>query len=399
MSDRTGAGSDATQAGGAGLESGAGLDSLQQQLRAREREMLFGALAESLPLLVWVAAPNGERLYSNRYYTEYTGFDAAQLQGKAWMVLVHPDDLTRTNALWQRSMTTGEPYMNELRLRRTDGAYRTFLARAVPMRDAQDRIERWLGSATDIHDQKLAEEAVRRTEKLAAAGRLAATIAHEINNPLAAVMNALYLAMLDESLSAETREYLRIAEQELTRAAHVTTQTLQFHRHTTMPAMADLAEVMDSAVALFATRFRAAEVEITCDYDTQTLLYCCGDELRQVFANLLSNALDAMRHGGRVRVRVRDAHARDETRRPGLRVTIADTGSGIPKHVMARVYEPFLSTKEATGTGLGLWVTENIVRKHGGTIQLRSRSREDAPDGVATGTVFRLFFPLDGRPR
>jgi PAS domain S-box-containing protein len=393
MSDETSAEFEAARAGSTGL------DVLQQQLRAREREMLFGALAESLPLLVWVAAPSGERLYSNHYYTDYTGFDAAQLQGSGWMVLVHPDDLARTNTLWQRSMTTGEPYMNELRLRRGDGAYRTFLARAVPMLDAQGRIERWLGSATDIHDQKLAEEAVRRTEKLAAAGRLAATIAHEINNPLAAVMNALYLAMLDETLSPTTREYLRIAEQELTRAAHVTTQTLQFHRHTTMPAMADLAEVMDSAIALFATRFRSAQIELTCEYDTQTLLHCCGDELRQVFANLLSNALDAMRQGGRVRVRVCDAHAWDEARRPGLKVVIADTGSGIPKHVMARVYEPFLSTKETTGTGLGLWVTENIVRKHGGRIQLRSRSQEDAPAGVATGTVFRLLFPLDGMPR
>lgn len=393
MSDRTSAEFEVEPAASATLET------LQQQLRAREREMLFGALAECLPLLVWVAAPNGERLFSNLYYTEYTGLDAAQLQGSGWIVLVHPDDLARTHALWQRSMATGEPYMNELRLRRCDGAYRTFLARAVPMRDAQGRIERWLGSATDIHDQKVAEEAVRRTEKLAAAGRLAATIAHEINNPLAAVMNALYLAMLDESLSAETREYLRIAEQELTRAAHVTTQTLQFHRHTTMPALADLAEVMDSAIALFATRFRSAQIEVVCEYDTQTLLHCCGDELRQVFANLLSNALDAMRQGGRVRVRVRDAHAWDPARRPGLQVTIADTGSGIPKHVMARVYEPFLSTKEATGTGLGLWVTENIVRKHGGHIQLRSRSQEDAPAGVATGTVFRLFFPLDGMPR
>jgi PAS domain S-box-containing protein len=247
-----------------------------------------------------------------------------------------------------------------------------------------------IGFVMDLSAQKLAEEAVRRTEKLAAAGRLAATIAHEINNPLAAVTNALYLALMDEGLSETTRSYLHMAEQELARAAHVTTQTLQFHRQISVPAEASVAEVMDSALALFATRFKSSSVAVELEYSVGRKLLCCADELRQVFANLLSNALDAMRHGGRMRIRIRAAQAWDGQGRAGVRVTLGDTGSGIPAEVRARIFEPFLSTKEATGTGLGLWVSEGIVHKHKGRIQVKSRT------GQASGTVFSLFLPWDG---
>jgi PAS domain S-box-containing protein len=360
----------------------------------QEREMQFRELAESLPQLVWASDPHGDRVYTNRRYTDYTGIPDAKLLGSMWRELVHPDDLEHTDRLWAHCTATGEPYLNEYRIRRHDGVYRSFLVRGVPVRNAAGEIERWLGSATDIHDQKLAEEAVRRTEKLAAAGRLAAAIAHEINNPLAAVTNSLYLALLDPNLSEITRNYLRTAEQELARAAHVTTQTLQFHRQSTAPALTELSEIMDSAVSLFAPRFKACEIDIEREYAAGTALYCCGDELRQVFANLLSNALDATRNGGRLRIRIRAAHAWDGANTPGLRVSVGDTGSGIPKEVRTRIFEPFLSTKELTGTGLGLWVSEGIVHKHKGSIRLRHRT-----EGLHRGTVFSIFFPLDGLPQ
>jgi PAS domain S-box-containing protein len=361
----------------------------------REREQRFSALAESLPELVWMSNPRGERVYTSRRYQEYTGLKDEDLLGSRWRQLLHPDDLPRTDALWERCMVSGELYQNEYRIRRHDGVYRSFLVRGVAVRNEAGEIKQWVGSATDIHDQKLAEESVRRTEKLAAAGRLAASIAHEINNPLAAVMNSLYLALMDEDLSAGTRQYLQTAEQELARAAHVTTQTLQFHRQTSAPRRVDLGEVMDSAFALFATRFNTSDVLVEREYETRTLLYCCGDELRQVFANMLSNALDAMRQGGRLRIRIREAHGWPAGARvPGLRVSLGDTGQGIPAEVMARLFEPFLSTKEATGTGLGLWVSEGIVKKHKGRIQVRSRVA-----GAHRGTVFSMFFPLDGMER
>jgi PAS domain S-box-containing protein len=355
----------------------------------REREQRFSALAESIPQLVWASAPNGDRIYVNSRYCEYTGMGAEALVGARWREYLHPDDIERTNELWYRSMETGEPYLNEYRIRRHDGMYRSFLVRANPVRNPSGEIERWLGTATDIHDQKLAEEALRRSEKLAATGRLAASIAHEINNPLEAVTNALYLALLDTGLPQDTRTYLKIAEQELARVAQVTTQTLRFHRQSVAALEVDLADVMDSAFSLFAPRFEACGISVDRGYKSGHLLLCRADELRQVFANFLSNALDATRQGGRVRLRIRPCTGPDSS--PGLRVIIADTGHGIPPHLRKAIFEPFISTKETTGTGLGLWVSDGIVQKHKGHISLRSSTAE-----AHHGTVFSIFFPYNG---
>jgi PAS domain S-box-containing protein len=362
----------------------------QAEEATREREQRFSALAESLPQLVWASDPNGDRIYVNSRYCNYTGMTAENLVGAKWKDFLHPDDIPRTNELWYKSMATGEDYSNEYRIRRHDGMYRSFLARAIAVRNPDGTIDRWLGSATDIHDQKLAEEALRRTEKLAATGRLAASIAHEINNPLEAVTNALYLALMDTSLPQDTRTYLKMAEQELARVAQVTTQTLRFHRQSVAAVQVDLADVMDSAFSLFAPRFEASHIDVLRDYTPGQLLYCRADELRQVFANFLSNALDATRQGGRVRIRIRPCTTNAG---PALRVTIADTGHGIPPHLRKAIFEPFISTKETTGTGLGLWVSDGIVQKHRGRITLRSSTAE-----AHHGTVFSLFFPLDGIP-
>jgi PAS domain S-box-containing protein len=363
----------------------------QAQQALRDREQRFRELAETLPELVWVTGVDGWNDYINERFVEYTGIPMGALKGMAQADVIHPEDREQVMAKWTRCVETGEPYVNNLRLRRHDGVYRYFLARAVPIRDDDGKLQRWLGTATDIHDQKLAEETLRRTEKLAATGRLAASIAHEINNPLAAVTNSLYLALQME-MSEGVRGYLELAEQELARVAQVTTQTLRFHRQPTAAAPADLSEIMDSAIGLFARRFSDLSIAVDRDYRSRERVLCYGDELRQVFANLLGNSLDATRRGGRIVVRVRagcDWKQKDGRARRGVRVTLADTGQGIPAEVRPRLFEPFVSTKEATGTGLGLWVSDGIVRKHNGHIAVRSRTAPPA------GTVFVLFLPFD----
>jgi hypothetical protein len=363
----------------------------QAEEALRKSEQRFRDLAESLPQMVWVTNAALENTYCNQRFCDYTGLPVDKMLGMAWHHIIHPEDLGATLEKSMHCVETGEPYLNEYRLRRHDGAYRYFLARAVPVRNQDGQIERWLGSSTDIHDQKLAEEALRRTEKLAATGRLAASIAHEINNPLAAVTNTLYLALKDETLNETTRNYLATAEQELARVAHVTTQTLKFHRQSTAPALADLSGIMESAFSLFAARFKACMIDVKQEYKTRAQLYCYSDELRQVFANLIGNALDATPEGERVRIRIQDAHSWDRQQKRGLRVVVADTGHGIPVELRKRIFEPFVSTKDDTGTGLGLWVTETILQKHGGRISLRS-----VTSGPNRGTVFSLFFPFSG---
>ncbi len=368
--------------------------SAQKQAEAalRKREQQFRALAESLPQLVWVTGPDGANTYCNQRMLDYTGLSKEEMMGFAWAPKVfHPDDLKPTLERWENCVRSGQPYQCEYRLRRHDGTFRYFLARAVPVHDDAGAIDRWIGSSTDIHEQRLAEEALRRTEKLAAAARLAASVAHEINNPLSAVINSIYLALRDPGLSDSTRGYLKLADQELARVAQAATQTLRFHKQSTGPGFANLSEVMDSAFAIFASRFEACAVAVERDYLALEALYCYRDELRQVFANLLSNSLDACSAGGRVRIRIRMRHSRKAADCAGIAVTVADTGKGIPLEIRKNIFEPFITTKGTTGTGLGLWLTDDIVRRHRGSISMRSKSKSEDH-----GTVFSLFFPLDG---
>jgi signal transduction histidine kinase len=252
------------------------------------------------------------------------------------------------------------------------------------MRNEAGEILRWVGSCTDVHDQKLAEEALRRSEKLAATGRLAASIAHEINNPLASVTNSLYLALHDPNLSEETRSFLNMADQELNRVTHITTQTLRFHRQSKAATLVDLSETMASVLTLFGPRLMARKIEVICELESGAHILCFDDELRQVFANLVSNSLDATAERERIRIRVRKAAG-------GIRVTVADTGCGIPEKARKRIFEAFFSTKDNTGIGLGLWVSEGIIRKHQGRFALRSSTASHRH-----GTVLSLFLPLDG---
>ena len=363
----------------------------QAERELRERQELFRVLADSLPQLIWMTDGLGENTYCNQRYFDYLGVTEAERTSIQWLKLVHPDDLAATLKIWNHSVETGDSYLNEFRLRRKDGMFRYLLARAVPIRNDRGKIERWVGSLTDIHDQKLAEDALRKSEKLATAGRLAASIAHEINNPLEGVTNCLYLALQDDSLNSDTKAYLQTAEQELRRVGHITTQTLRFHKQSNSPAPTDICDIVDSVLALFGQRLASKSIRVEAECEQGLVATCLGDELRQVIANLVSNAMDAMPQGGVLHVRARKTGSWDLERQQGVKIIVADSGHGIPSAVLERIFEPFVSTKETTGIGLGLWVSDGIVRKHGGTIRVRSRPR--IQKAQPSGTVFSVFIP------
>jgi PAS domain S-box-containing protein len=363
----------------------------QAEAALREREQRFSALAENLPQLIWVADAEGRNTYCNRGCLEYHGTDPAKAGATFWQSLVHPDDQEATAANWTQSIQSGEPFSREFRLRRRDGVYRHFVAQAVPVRDASGSIQRWVGISTDIEDQKLLEEGLRRTEKLAAAGRLSASLAHAINNPLMSVTNALYLIALDKTIGDTSRKYLRVADQELARVAQVTTQALRFHRQSTAASLADVSALVESVLAVSSSRFDSSEMTVERDYRTGHPLHCYADEIRQVFAHLVSNSIDACARGGSLRIRIEESRSWDKLGDRGLRITVADTGIGIPKEVKRRVFEAFVSTKDPTGAGLGLWVVQGIVRKHNGKIALRSWTGP-----LRHGTVVSMFLPFIG---
>jgi signal transduction histidine kinase len=244
----------------------------------------------------------------------------------------------------------------------------------------------------DATARKLSEEALRRTEKLAATGRLAASIAHEINNPLEAITNLLFLLRNFCQLEDPALNYVAMAEQQAQRIAGITQQTLRFYRQSTLPARAKMSELLDPVLSLSQTRLNALGIEVQREYDPEMDLFCFAAELRQVFANLVGNAIDATTSGGRLRVRARRSRNWRDPAQAGVRFTLADTGAGMEPAVRERVFEAFFTTKELTGTGLGLWVSYEIIVKHRGLVHVRSRT---AAQGKRPGTVFQVFIPDD----
>jgi signal transduction histidine kinase len=238
-----------------------------------------------------------------------------------------------------------------------------------------------------VRQQVQAEEALRRTEKLAVAGRLAASIAHEINNPLEAVTNIVWLLQNSLELPVEARDYLRTAQQELDRVAHITKQTLGFYREPSQSAQINVGELLEGVLAVFAARLRNKDVRVQRDIDTTCQVSGRSGEIRQIFANLISNSVDAVPPHGAIRIRCAPANSGG---RNGVRILFGDNGPGIPNADRSRIFEAFFSTKGAVGTGLGLWVVKDLVTKHGGSVQVRS-SNGSSP----TWTVFSLFLPSD----
>jgi PAS domain S-box-containing protein len=266
----------------------------------------------------------------------------------------------------------------------------TWLVTAYPVRPTGPQV-RWVGViVVDISERKRSEEALRRTEKLAATGRLAASIAHEINNPLEAITNLLYLLRRFCNLDDEAMNYVAIAEREVRRMSEITQQTLRFYRQSTFPARATMEELLDSVLDMYTGRLATLGIVVERKYDPGLDFYCFAGEIRQVIANLVSNGMDATAGGGKLMVRARRSREWTHPERSGIRITVADTGSGMTSDVRDRLFEAFFTTKGATGTGLGLWVSHEIILKHQGIVHLRSRV---ASEGRPPGTVFQIFFP------
>ena len=241
----------------------------------------------------------------------------------------------------------------------------------------------------DITQLKHATAAVMQNEKLAAVGRLASSIAHEINNPLEAVTNLLYLARTSSSLT-EAHPYLATADIELRRVAAITNKTLRFHRQATRATNVTFAELLDGILTGQHSRLNNTRVRVL-QRDRARLPVCCFEgEIRQVLSNLIGNAIDAMNAtGGTLFLRGRDGHDWT-TGRPGLVLTVADSGSGITPAVRARIFDAFFTTKGIGGTGLGLWISREIVDRHHGVLSLRTSQRPGR-----SGTIFTLFLPHD----
>lgn len=274
----------------------------------------------------------------------------------------------------------------EVRLRRNDGSEYSLLLSSGQITNSSG-VAGCVLTLTDITGRKRIEEALLRSEKLAVVGRLAASIAHEINNPLEAVTNLLYLARGAAQLP-EVRRHLDSAERELRRVSAIATQTLRFHKQSSSPTDVSSEALLTAVLSIFQGRILNSSVQVETRCTSRRPIHCFEGEIRQVLCNLIGNAIDAMpRAGGRLLLRSREGH--DRLGREGIFLTVADNGPGMSPETTRRAFEPFFTTKGFSGTGLGLWVCQEIVERHRGKLRLRSSQRHSG-----SGTVLTVFLPF-----
>ena len=362
-----------------------------------ERETLE-VMLENLPVGVMLAKPTGEIVIANRRVEtlfRHPLLPTPNIESHGNWPAFRADG-TRLKAEefpLVRAMKEGHPIAPEDFLyERGDGTTAWINISASPIVSERGAVTGGVVTISDIDQQKRSEHALIQNEKLAAVGRLAASISHEINNPLEAVTNLLYLTRGCESLPDEARDYLDLADQELGRVSQIVSHTLRFHRQSTNPRAITAEELLVPTLGLFAGRLANSNIELCVQHLGTEHITCYEGEIRQVLNNLVGNAVESMRSGGKLIVRTHDSTSW-KTGAPGVRITVADNGSGMSPQVSEKVFEAFYTTKGINGTGLGLWISRGIVEKHHGTLRFRS---SDLPG--QSGTVFSLFLPTQAFP-
>ncbi len=345
------------------------------RLSARQWQVTFDSLSEAIGLL----DERGRIQRCNRAMSELTGRRYSEIEGK-----------TLREILAESLRITVPPTDNDMSRRRVEVEspdQRWFVISTDQIVDQDGLPSGNIFVVSDVTDTKRAEEALKMSERLAATGRLAHSIAHEINNPLEAVVNLLYL--MDHSPDvAEIKSYIAQATAEIARVSRITKHTLAFHREAPSPIDLNVGELVDSVVSLYGPQLASRNISIRREYDKNTAIVGLPSALQQAIANFLSNAIDASKQGGEITLRVSQSREWRNSQRDGVRILVADHGRGIPNDVRKRIFDAFFTTKGTKGSGLGLWLSLGIVHKHGGHVHLRS-----SVTPAHSGTCFSIFLP------
>ena len=358
-------------------------------------ERLQMALAAANGVGMWDWDLPSDKVRSDATFALFFGVDLERARAGASVAEftrnVYLEDRPRLEQAIERAVRDGGEFNEEYRIVRADGSVCWLSTRGRCTYALDGTPLRFPGVAIDITKRKLSEGALVRAEKLAAVGRLASSIAHEINNPLESVVNLLFLIEHGVHEDPEkAREWAQMAQAELARVSQIVTQTLRFFKQSTRPTVVQAPELVGSVLALYQGRLANSNIEVSRRVRKDAAGLSFEGELRQVLNNLIGNALDAMReHGGRLHIRAWSASSVKDRRR-GFRIFVADNGTGMNELTVKRVFEPFFTTKGIMGTGLGLWVSHEIVAKHHGTLRVRSSQKSGR-----TGTVFSLFVPFE----
>jgi len=368
-------------------------DRVAAELALQASEARFHRLVEAMPLGLLISDAAGRVIYANVAVERLLGYKAvvpaALADGGLTLEAICPT-LPSTIALAQQNGPAPTAPFEAVCVTATGELVDVLVGIAVLNPGDLPEHRQVAAFIADLTRQKKSEEVLRRTEKLAIAGKLAASIAHEINNPLEAITNCLYL-IEQGHLEPDSRTYLRMAQRELDLVSKITMQTLRFYRRSSRPMKTDLRDLSESVLDLLDRRLKQQDIVVHKRFRDIPLVLAHEGEIRQVLANLVGNATDALPEGGDLELRTAPAYDWQRGLQ-GVRVTVADNGVGMDEAVKEHIFEPFFSTKGMTGTGLGLWISKEIVEKHKGRLEVRSRKRTGDKSG---GSVFTLFLPVD----
>jgi PAS domain S-box-containing protein len=369
----------------------------ESEIRARhaqlmqEREEWFRTTLTSLGDAVIATDKQGLVTFVNPVAEELLGMDLAQARGKAIeeiFPIFNETTHQRVENPVVKVMQEGRVFglANHTVLQRTDGTLIPIEDSAAPIRDGRGRLVGVVLVFRDATHDRKTQELMRKSEKLAAAGRLAATVAHEINNPLEAIANLIYITKGTPGVPAEAVEHLELAEQEVERVSHITRQTLGFYRESKVPEQVEMPALVESVLKIYSNKFTTKNITIERDFGECPPIQGLSGELKQVIANLVSNAADAVSQDGTIAVRLACV---DTAAGKAVQVRVEDDGPGIAMENREQIFEPFFTTKKDVGTGLGLWITKEIVDRHGGSIEVHSRNG----NGLS-GTAFNILLPM-----
>jgi PAS domain S-box-containing protein len=345
------------------------------RLSARQWQVTFDSLSEGIGLL----DEQGRILRCNRALSELTGRRYSELEGKTLSGV-----LEESLKIKIRPSTHDSP---RTRVELESPDQRWFVISTDRILDQDGLPSGNIFVVSDVTANKRTEEALKLSERLAATGRLAHSIAHEINNPLESIINLLYL--MERSSSAdELRLYVAQAMAAIERVSRITKQTLAFYRESTTPIDLNVSELLDSVISLHGPQLASRNISVRRQYDKNVAIKGFPSALQQALANFVSNAIDASHKGGQITLRVSRSCEWNNSRRPGVRILVADTGRGIPSEVRNRVFDAFFTTKGTKGSGLGLWLSMGTIQKHHGHVRLRSST-----ESGRSGTCFSIFLP------
>lgn len=366
-------------------------DEVAQALREKQatEERLNRGL-EAARAATWDHNLRTNEFYWSRGHYLLLGYKVGEVRPslEAWKKRIHPEDLDAITRTYADSVHNGTPFAGEYRVVWPDGTVHWLETKGNLILDELGEPSRSIGGFIEITDRKRAQQALMEAEKLAATGRMAASLAHEINNPLAAVTNLIYLLKSDNAVASEAaQQFLQVADDEIRRVAQLVQKTLSFYRSDAQSKTIVLSDLIDDVIWLYKRRIKDFSIEVDKRADFTGPMVCNSGEIRQVFTNLFVNAIDAVGTGGKIVVHITAGHDWNDSSKSGARVFIFDNGSGIPAEQRPQLFTPFFSMKGDRGTGLGLWISKGIMEKNGGWIRFRSRTSKPA------GTVFYVFIP------